>query len=42
MFGILDHLLYTYISGTGAMAEVSTIVSAIVEEHTQTKTDEKT
>ena len=23
------------------MAEVSTIVSAIVEEHTQTKTDEK-
>ena len=41
VFGILDHL-FTYISGTGAMAEVSTIVSAIVEEHAQTETDEKT
>ena len=41
MFRILDHLQCTYISGTGAMAEVSTIVSAIVEEHAQTETDEK-
>ena len=42
MLEILDHLPYTYISGTGAMAEVSTIVSVIVEEHAQTKTAENT